>query len=100
MSTPAQKDGRKHSAGAYDIRTLIAGLIGFYGVVLVLMGLFDNSADDKAKTGDVNANLWSGIVMVVVGLAFLVWARLRPVVVDEAELRRAHEEDDGSPPAH
>jgi membrane-bound ClpP family serine protease len=94
MSTSAQEGGRKHSAGAYDIRTLISGLIGLYGVVLVLMGLFDNSSDDKTKTGDVNANLWSGIVMVVVAVAFLVWARLRPVVVDEEEVRRAREEND------
>jgi hypothetical protein len=99
MSTPAKEGGRKRAAGAYDIRTLIAGLIGFYGVVLVLMGLFHDTADDKTKTGDVNANLWAGLVMVVVALVFLVWVRLRPVVVDEAELRRAREENEG-PPAH
>ena len=83
MSTPANQDGgRKHTAGAYDVRTFIAGLIGFYGIVLVLMGLFSDSADDRAKTGDVNANLWAGLVMVVVAIAFAVWTRLRPVVVD------------------
>jgi hypothetical protein len=101
MSAPAPQDGgRKHTAGAYDVRTFIAGLIGFYGVVLVVMGLFADSADDKAKTGDVNANLWSGLVMVVVAIAFAVWARLRPVVVDEqavAEARAAMGEDH---PAH
>src|SRR3954453_7180754 len=95
MSTPASQDGgRKHTAGAYDVRFFIAGLIGFYGIVLVVMGLFDDSADDKAKTGDVNANLWAGLVMVVVALAFFVWTRLRPIVVDEKALREADEADD------
>ena len=95
MSTPASQDGgRKHTAGAYDVRTFIAGLIGLYGVVLVLMGLFANSADDRHKTGDVNANLWSGLVMVVVAVAFAVWTRLRPVVVDPHDIP----DDDG--PAH
>jgi uncharacterized membrane protein len=97
MSTPASgAGGRKHSAGAYDVRIFIAGLIGLYGVVLVLMGLFDNSGDDRAKTGDVNANLWAGIVMVLVAIAFAVWTRLRPILVDEhevAEARAAQEED-------
>jgi hypothetical protein len=92
MSTSASRDGgRKHSAGAYDVRTFIAGLIGFYGVVLVLMGLFSDNADDKSKTGDVNANLWAGIVMVVVAIAFAVWVRLRPVVVDERAVEEARE---------
>src|SRR5689334_2411687 len=100
MSTSAPSDsGRKHSAGAYDVRTFIAGLIGLYGVVLVLMGIFYDSADDRHKTAGVNANLWSGLVMVVVAIAFAVWTRLRPVVVDPKAVAEAHADDDG-PPAH
>ena len=91
--------GEKKAAGAFDVRNVIAALIGFYGVVLVLMGLFGNSQAEKDKTGDVNANLWAGIVMVVVALAFFLWTRLRPIVVDEAALREAHEED-GDRPGH
>src|SRR3954468_8514619 len=91
MSTSAsQGGGRKHTAGAYDVRIFIAGLIGFYGIVLVIMGLFADNADDKAKTGDVNANLWSGLVMVLVAIAFAVWTRLRPVIVDEKAVKEAH----------
>jgi uncharacterized membrane protein len=92
MSTSSQ--GRKHTAGAYDVRTFIGGLIGLYGVVLVIMGLVGDSAGAKAKTGGVDANLWAGIVMVVVGIAFLVWVRLRPVVVDERLVEEAHAEQD------
>jgi uncharacterized membrane protein YidH (DUF202 family) len=76
------EDGAKHTAGAYDVRTVIAGLIGLYGVVLTIMGIVDYDDAARAKTGDVNANLWSGIVMIVVALVFALWLRLRPVVVD------------------
>src|SRR3954447_23675508 len=96
MSTSASQDGgRKHTAGAYHVPVFIAGLIGFYGIVLVIMGLFADNADDKHKTGDVNANLWAGLVMVAVAIVFAVWTRLRPVVVDEEALREADEADDG-----
>ena len=30
----------KHTAGAFDIRTFIAALMGIYGVILVLAGIF------------------------------------------------------------
>jgi uncharacterized membrane protein YidH (DUF202 family) len=79
--------GRKHTAGAYDVRTVIAGLIGLYGVVLTVMGIVDYDDAARAKTGDVNANLWSGIVMIVVALIFAAWLRLRPVVVDPTALQ-------------
>jgi uncharacterized membrane protein len=99
MSTADRQDrGGKRTAGAYDVRVFIAGLIGLYGIVLVLMGLFDDSADDKAKTGDVNANLWAGLVMIVVAIAFAVWTKLRPVVVEPRGVDRdAAETQDDSP---
>ena len=81
MSNTGQQP-RAHRAGAFDVRNVIAGLIGFYGVVLVLMGLFSDSPDDRAKTGDFNANLWVGVAMLVFAAAFALWSRLRPVVVD------------------
>jgi hypothetical protein len=85
MSTPAgQTSGRKHSAGAFDVRNVIAALIGFYGIVLILVAIFGTTDDDLSKTGGLHANLWTGICMVVFALAFMVWARLRPIVVDPA----------------
>jgi hypothetical protein len=90
----APAEARKHTAGAYDVRTVIAGLIGLYGIVLTIMGLFADNADDRAKTGDWNANLWSGIVMIVVAVAFAVWLVLRPVVVDPVALEK--DEDEGT----
>lgn len=71
----------QHTAGAFDIRNIIGGLIGLYGVILTVMGIFGDQEGDK--TGGVNANLWAGLVMLAIGAAFLVWARVRPVVVPE-----------------
>jgi hypothetical protein len=88
----APADTRKHTAGAYDVRTVIAGLIGFYGIVLTIMGIVGQNADDRAKTGDVNANLWAGIVMIVIAVAFALWLRLRPVVIDPVVLEKEKQE--------
>ncbi|WP_028651461.1 hypothetical protein [Nocardioides halotolerans] len=77
----SEHTGQKHTAGALDIRNIIGGLLGVYGVILVLMGIFGDKEYDK--TGDVNANLWAGLALVVVGAAFLIWARVKPIVVPE-----------------
>jgi len=71
----------QHTAGAFDIRNIIGGLIGLYGLILTLMGIFGDKELDK--TDGVNANLWAGLVMLVIGIGFLVWARVRPVVVPD-----------------
>ena len=71
----------QHTAGAFDIRNVIGALIGLYGVILTLMGLFGDT--EPEKTDGINANLYAGLVMLVVGIAFIVWARVRPVVVPE-----------------
>jgi hypothetical protein len=77
----------KRTAGAFDVRNVVAGLIGFYGVVLVIMGIVDRSEEALEKAGGVNANLWAGIVMVVVAAGFALWSRLRPIVVEEPRER-------------
>ncbi len=72
-----------HKAGAFDIRTFIAMLIGIYGIVLVVMGLFSTSDEDLAKAGGFNVNLWAGLGMVVAASLFQAWAMWRPVIVLE-----------------
>lgn len=71
----------KKTAGALDVRNIIGSLLSIYGVILVAMGLFGDTAPEK--TGNVNANLWAGLALLVAGGVFLTWARLRPVVVPE-----------------
>ena len=75
----AEGDNRAHKAGALDIRNVIGALLTTYGVILALLGIFADTEPDK--TGDVNANLWAGLTMLLVGVGFLVWARVRPLVV-------------------
>jgi hypothetical protein len=71
----------KKTAGALDVRNIIGMLMAVYGVILVVLGIFSDST--AAKTGDVNANLWAGLALVGVGAVFLIWARLRPIVVPQ-----------------
>ena len=86
---------RRHTAGALDIRNIIGALLGAYGVILLLLGIFGDTEEDK--TGGVNANLWAGIILVVVGAIFLTWAKLRPIVVPEHVERS---DPDERPPGH
>jgi hypothetical protein len=71
---------QKKKAGAFDIRVVIALLVGIYGVVLTILGLIADPAEvDKAD--GLNINLWGGIAMLVFTALFILWARLRPIVV-------------------
>ena len=97
MSSSTPSTGTRHAAGAFDVRNVIAGLIGFYGVVLVLVGLFGDTPSDQERTGDVNANLWVGIAMLVFAAVFALWSRLRPVVVDPGADVAG---DEDRPPGH
>ena len=74
--------GAPHKAGAFDIRNIIGALMGVYGVILVLAGIFGDKALEK--TGGVNANLWTGLALLAVAAVFIGWARLRPIVVPES----------------
>lgn len=91
---------RRHTAGLFDIRNIIGALLGIYGVVLLLDGIFGTSAAEKAKAGG-NADLWVGIGLVIVAVLLLAWAKVRPTVVDEAELEKdkVAQEQEGAPGA-
>jgi hypothetical protein len=91
---PSAKAAGGHTAGAFDIRNIIGSLLSIYGVLLVLAGLFMDAEEEK--TGGVNANLWTGLALVVAGVAFLLWARLKPIIVPP-DVERA--EDDPTRPA-
>ncbi|WP_374969952.1 hypothetical protein [Terrabacter sp. BE26] len=86
---PSETQGRRHTAGAFDIRNFIGALLGLYGVILTLLGIFADKAYDK--TGNVNANLYAGIVLLVISAAFIGWARLRPIIVPE-HIEPTHED--------
>ncbi|GGS30191.1 hypothetical protein AB0E75_08505 [Streptomyces griseoviridis] len=65
------------AARLFDIRRIIGGLFALYGVIVTIAGLTASDADiDKAE--GVNINLWTGLGMLVLGLFFLTWLKLRP----------------------
>ena len=76
-----ESEPRAHKAGAFDIRLIIALLIGVYGVILTIMGAAFTPDEEIAKAAGVNINLWAGIGMLVVAALFVVWALARPLVV-------------------
>ena len=45
------------------------------------MGIFGDKAYER--TGGINANLWAGLVLLVMSAIFITWARLRPILVPE-----------------
>jgi drug/metabolite transporter (DMT)-like permease len=97
MSVSATKSSnRGHRAGIFDIRNIIGALLGIDGVIILLVGIFGDAEEDK--TGGVNANLWAGIVLVVMSAIFLGWAWLRPVVVPD-DFEGDHD-DEGRPAGH
>ena len=73
----------KKKAGVFDIRFVIGGLLGVYGVILILLGLFNATDEELARGDGLNINLWGGVGMLAVAIGFGVWARLRPVVVPD-----------------
>ncbi|MBG0854677.1 hypothetical protein I2W78_23235 [Streptomyces spinoverrucosus] len=65
------------AARLFDIRRIIGGLFVVYGVIVTIVGLTDDQAAiDKAE--GVNINLWTGLGMLLLGLFFLTWLKLRP----------------------
>src|SRR3954447_299163 len=78
---------RTTRANLFDIRNIIAALLGIYGVVLVIMS-FATSDRQLAKASGINANLWVGIGLLLFALFFVVWAYLRPIVVDQEQLEK------------
>jgi hypothetical protein len=83
------------TAALFDLRSVIALLFGVYGLVLTVTGAVATSEDDLAKAGGININLWTGIGMLLVSAAFVLWVWLRPPAVapphtDAAEVEARH----------
>jgi hypothetical protein len=83
-----QSDAAEADHGAarnlFDLRTIIGGLFTLYGVVLTVVGILDSQAQIRKAAG-VRINLWTGLAMLALGLAFLTWVKLRPLTTREIE---------------
>ncbi|MFG2791277.1 hypothetical protein [Streptomyces sp. NPDC048419] len=65
------------AARIFDLRRIIGGLFVLYGIIVTITGITDGQAAiDKAQ--GVNINLWTGIAMLILGIFFLAWLKLRP----------------------
>jgi hypothetical protein len=76
--TAAERDSLVRSTRRFDLRRLLGALFLLYGVICTILGIVHGAADMK-QTGGIAINLWSGLGMIVVGIAFFVWDRLAPV---------------------
>ncbi len=78
----------------FDLRVIIGGLFSLYGVYLTILGIFDTAAEIEKAAG-VRINLWTGLGLLAMGLAFLAWARLRPLtqIAKEAQADADQEEE-------
>jgi hypothetical membrane protein len=93
----ATEEALKVSAAArlFDVRRVIGGLFVVYGLVVTLIGIFDNKSEiDKAQ--GVRINLWAGLGMLVLGLLFLLWQYLRPAEAPSAPSDDAADAGGGS----
>lgn len=72
----------QHTAGAFDIRTFIAGLMGLFGLILLGAGFFgpERTADSVTEGGPINIGV--GIALLVFAALMQGWAMWRPTVVD------------------
>ena len=73
------EDAAVQTAGAFDIRNFIGVLLGLFGLVLLGAGIFAFTPEEAVKTGGLNAKLWAGLAMLVVGILFIVWTKLDPI---------------------
>jgi len=74
------KEPKARTAGLFDMRIIIAALIGLYGLIVLITGFFTSDTQlDKAD--GLNINVAAGIGMLVVAALFAAWARWRPIVV-------------------
>ncbi|MFY9934049.1 MAG: hypothetical protein WAK82_39185 [Streptosporangiaceae bacterium] len=72
------------AARLFDLRVLIGGLFLLYGIMLTVAGFF-TSPKNLAKASNININLWMGIGMLVIGVFFTTWWRLRPLRPDKPQ---------------
>ncbi|MGH1552260.1 hypothetical protein ACRAWF_09200 [Streptomyces sp. L7] len=87
----SELEGKSTTASRlFDLRLIIGGLFVVYGVIVTIAGInpSDSSLD---KSEGVNINLWTGIAMLLLGIFFLGWLKLRPT--PPVEVAVAEEEE-------
>ncbi|GLY27369.1 hypothetical protein [Kineosporia sp. NBRC 101731] len=91
MAETSETAEKTTTAGAFDIRTIIGGLMGIYGVILLVMGLWFTDASEIDRADGINLNTRVSIGLLVFAAIMLAWVFLRP-------LRVPVEQDDSERP--
>jgi hypothetical protein len=73
------------AARIFDLRRIIGGLFVLYGVIVTIAGFTASDAAIRKAEG-VNINLWTGLGMLLLGVFFLVWLKLRPAAAPPADV--------------
>ena len=82
LAQTAEAEKVSAAARLFDVRRVIGGLFVVYGLIVTLLGIFDNQSEiDKAE--GVRINLWMGLAMLALGGLFLLWLWLNPTKVPE-----------------
>lgn len=80
------------AANLFDLRRIIGGVFGVWGILLIILGISDGDAE-ISKAADLNINLITGLGMIALSAVFLIWAFTRPL---GEELADAEDESPGS----
>lgn len=73
MSEPVRSAASK----LFDLRIMIGGLFTLYGVLLIIYSFFTPDAEIQRSAG-IHINLWLGLGMLLLGVLFLIWAKVNP----------------------
>jgi hypothetical protein len=74
--TPEQRRAET-MAKLFDLRMFIGSLFVVFGVIVTLDGILAGP-EEIAKAAGINLSLWTGLVMLVFGIAFVAWTLLSP----------------------
>lgn len=80
--TEAEKEEMVRSTHRSDLRRILGMIFVVYGVVVTAVGLIDPVADTALTTG-LPINLWTGVIMFIVGIVFFVWDHFNPVPAED-----------------
>ena len=93
----AAGEAAPETAGAFDIRNIIALLMGIFGVILLFAWIAINPGinPDTGDPKNASYNLITGVCLILAAVVFAAWAKLKPIRVDsEAQaIREAHHEE-------
>jgi hypothetical protein len=90
--TPDEAKALVASTRRFDLRRILGALFVVYGVIVLIVGLINNTSDMK-QTGGIAINIWTGAAMLVLGLLFFLWDRLAPVPEEDILASEEHEDE-------